>query len=318
MKLTSIILTFGTSLVASVFAGTEAPIMTANSCEAADGFAAARRPMSNPTLFDLAVPRTNAHAIYIHQSLPSTVATAGGGSVDLDGSFDLYALQLEYALSERLSIVATKDGYVDFNPDATLSESHGFANLAGGLKYAFIFQPENGLAVSGTATVEIPTGSGDITQGSGDGAINLIATGLKINGPLQLAGAAGVHVPFDNDASSTTSFVSTHVSYEVHRLFTPLVELNWYHVINEGDGGSRYSNQLGGAVPGAIGFEGGDLLNWGASNGKDNADIVTLAAGFRSQLTDNLSAGAAYEIPLTDENENFMESRITVDLIWNF
>lgn len=318
MKVITGILSFGTVLVASVFAGTEAPIMTTNSCEATDGFAAARRPISNPTLFDLAVPRTNAHAIYIHQSLPSTVAVAGGGSVDLDGSFDLYALQLEYALSECLSIVATKDGYVDFNPDATLSESNGFANLAAGLKYAFIFQPENGLAVSGTATVEIPTGSSDITQGSGDGAMNLIASALKLNGPLQLAGAAGVHVPFDNDAESTTCFVSTHVSYEVHRLFSPLVELNWYHVINEGDGGSRYSNQLGGAVPGTIGFEGGDLLNWGASNGKDNADTVTLAAGFRSQLTDNLSAGAAYEIPLTDENENFMESRITVDLIWNF
>jgi hypothetical protein len=174
------------------------------------------------------------------------------------------------------------------------------------------------LAVSGTATVEIPTGSGDITQGSGDGSANLIVSALKLNGPLQLAGAAGVQIPFNNDTASTTSFVSTHASYQVHRLFTPLVELNWYHVIEEGDGGSRYSNQLGGAVPGAIGFEGGDLLNWGAANGKDNPDIITLAAGFRSHLTDNVTAGAAYEIPLTDENENFMESRITVDLIWNF
>lgn len=56
----------------------------------------------------------------------------------------------------------------------------------------------------------------------------------------------------------------------------------------------------------------------GASHGKDHADIVTLAEGFRSAVPDNLLAGAANEIPLTDENENFMESRITVDLIWNF
>jgi hypothetical protein len=32
-------------------------------------------------------------------------------------------------MSERLSIAATKDGFVDFNPDNTLTKSSGFANL---------------------------------------------------------------------------------------------------------------------------------------------------------------------------------------------
>lgn len=319
MKLKTGILTFGTALIGSVFAGTEAPItMNNNSCEAVDAFSTARRPISNPTLFDLAVPRTNAHLIVMHQEMPGDVAIVGGGELAVGGDFQVYALQLEYALNERLSIVATKDGYVDFNPDNTLSEVEGFANIAAGLKYAFIYQPENGFAMSGTATFEIPIGEGEVTQGSGDGAVNLIVSALKIDGPLQLAAGAGVQVPFDNDASSTTSFVSTHVSYEVNRYFTPLVELNWFHVIEEGDGGNRYSAQAGGAVPSVIGFEGGDLLNWGAANAKDNADIVTLAAGFRSQLTDNVNLGVAYELPLTDKEENLMESRVTLDLIWNF
>lgn len=302
----------------SVFAGTETMATMNNSCEAADAFASARRPISNPTLFDLAIPRTNAHAIMMHQEMPGNVAVAGGGEIPLGGDFQVYALQLEYALSDRLAIVATKDGYVNFNPDNTLAQENGFANIAAGLKYAFIYQPENGFAMSSTMTFEIPIGESEVTQGSGDGGVNLILSALKIDGALQLAAGAGVQIPFDNDASSTTTFVSTHVSYQAHRYFTPLLELNWYHVMEEGDGGKRYSEQAGGAMPSIIGFEGGDLLNWGAANGKDNADIVTLAAGFRSQLTDHLNAGLAYEMPLTDKEENLMESRVTLDLIWNF
>lgn len=318
MKTTFSILTFGAAMTAALFAGSVNPMVQGDCCDAVDAFDDARRPMSNPTLFDLALPRTNAHAIVIHQTMPDRVAILGGGTVPLGGDFQLYALQLEYAFNERLSFVATKDGYVDFNPDATMSSQEGFANLAAGVKYAMIYDPAAGLAVSGTATVEIPTGSSDITQGNGDGALNLIMTGLKMSGDWQFAGAAGLHVPFDGDEESFTSFVSTHVSYEVCKQFIPLIELNWYHVINEGDGGNRYGAHAGGAVPGVIGFEGGDLLNWGASNAKDNADIVTLAMGFRSMLTDNVHLGLAYEIPLTDEQDNLMEERWTVDLIWYF
>lgn len=305
-------------MTASLMAGTTAPAMTDNCCETIDAFASAIRPISNPTLFDLALPRTNAHAIFMHQQLPSRAAIAGGGSVPLDGDMQLYALQLEYALNERLSIVATKDGYVNFDPDTTLSDEDGFANLAAGLKYAFIYQPENAFALSGTTTIEVPTGSSGITQGSGDGAVNLILNTLKMADGWQFAGGAGLHIPFDADAEAMTSFISAHISYDLCRYFIPLVELNWYHVIDEGDGGSRYKDQLGGGLPGAIAFEGGDLLNWGASNAKDNADIVTLAAGFRSRLTDDVHLGVAYEIPLTEEEENLMESRLTIDLVWYF
>jgi hypothetical protein len=319
MKVKTSILTFGTILMGSAFAGTEPSItMAGPCCDVTDAFASAIRPMSNPTLFDLALPRTNAHAIAMFQQMPDQVATGSGGRVPLGGDFQAYALQLEYALNERLSIVATKDGYVDFNPDATLSEESGFANIAAGLKYAFIYQSENAFVLSGTTTIEVPTGSDDITQGSGDGAVNLILSGLKMYNGWQFAGGGGLHIPFDSDAESMTSFVSSHVSYEVCQYFIPLIELNWFHVLNEGDGGSRYGSQLNGELPSAIGFEGGDLLNWGASNGGENADIVTLVAGFRSKLCDNVNVGVAYEIPLTEEEENLMESRVTLDLVWNF
>lgn len=284
----------------------------------ADPWASARRPISNPTLFDLALPTTNIHPIFIHQNLPG-VANTTLGDLDMGGDFQVYALQFEIALNERLSIVATKDGYVDFNPDneALWSAQNGFANVAAGLKYAFILDPDAGRAVSGTLTYEIPIGNRDVFQGEGDGIVNLLVSGLQLVGPWQFAAGTGLSIPL-SDEQSLNGWLSAHASYEVSRWFIPLVELNWFHVIDSGDGGARFNSQAGGAVPAVARFEGSDLLNFGAANAGDNRDFVTAAFGFRSRLTDSVDIGAAYEIPLTREENGLMDDRVTVDLVWQF
>ena len=107
----------------------------ASTTEVTDGFGHARRPISNPTLFDLALPSTNVHAIAMYQRLPDSVNTVVG-SWPMGGDVQVYALQCEIALNERLSIVATKDGYVDIDADTEplWSDESGFANIAAGLK----------------------------------------------------------------------------------------------------------------------------------------------------------------------------------------
>lgn len=283
-----------------------------------DGFAQARRPISNPTLFDLALPGTNVHPIFIYHGLPNSINLAGGGSVNLGGDVELYALQFEIALNDRLSIVATKDGYVDMNFDnPDLDDQSGFANLGAGLKYAFILDPVSRTALSGTMTFEIPTGNSDVFQGEGDGSVNLILNGLKLINDWQFAGSAGLQIPF-SDEQSTSSFISAHASYELCKWFSPLVEVNWFHVLDSGDGRGNYPDYLSGALPGAINFEGGDLFNLGAVNADENRDFVTAAIGFRSRITDAVDVGAAYEIPLTNDEESLMDERVTVDLIWKF
>ncbi|MCW1884890.1 hypothetical protein OKA04_09130 [Luteolibacter flavescens] len=282
------------------------------------GFENARRPISNPTLFDLALPTTNLHPIFMYQRLPDSVSSTAG-PLAMGGDVQVYALQFEIALSERLSLVATKDGYVDMNPDNTAlwENESGFANIGGGLKYAFIYDPSSSTAVSGTVTFEFPTGNHDVFQGEGDGAANVIVSGLKLWDDLQVAGAAGVHLPFDGQMA-TTSFISAHASYEVSRWFIPLVEVNWHHLLEAGNGRPNFSAQAGGAVPVVAAFEGYDLLNFGASNATRNRDLVTAAVGFRSRLTDDLQLGFAYELPLTDEENSVMEDRFTLDLVWTF
>lgn len=300
------------ALAGSTVTNMAAPAPVASS----DGFAQARRPISNPTLFDLALPTSNVHPIFMYHSLPDQVNSTLG-SLPVDGHVELYALQAEFAVNERLSIVASKDGYVEMRPDATLSKEAGWANLGAGVKYAFILDPVAKTAVSGTMSFEIPSGNSDVLQGEGDGAINLMVSGLKLIDDWQFAGGLGFQIPF-SDEQSTEGWLSAHVSYEVCSWFIPLVEVNWFRVLDAGNGTGNYPSQVGGLVPAVVEFEGGDLFNIGAVNSDNNRDFVSAAFGFRSRITDSINVGAAYEIPLTDEDNSLMESRVTVDLVWEF
>ena len=76
--------------------------------------------------------------------------------------------------------------------------------------------------------------------------------------------------------------------------------------------------------PSIVTFEGGDLINFGASHGERNKDIVTLALGSRFRVLQdvacikNMDIGVGYEFPLTDKNENLMEDRWTFDVVFYF
>ncbi len=203
------------------------------------------------------------------------------------------------------------------NPDNTLTKSEGFANLGAGMKHAFILDPASGTALSGTATFELPTGNSEVLQGEGDGALNLILSGLQLKDEWQFAGAAGLQAPLGNEQSMEL-WMSAHASYEVCERFIPLLELNWFRVLDNGDGSGNFPAQAGGGVPAIIEFEGGDLFNLGALNAVANRDLVTAAVGFRSRLGEQVDVGAAYEVPLTNDEDSLMEDRITLDLVWKF
>lgn len=309
MKPVLTILTLASLAITPAIAG---PIV--ESAPEADAFADMRRPITNPTLFDAALPSTKLHAIFLQHKFPGTLNLAPGGTAPMGGDLQLYALQFEYAFNERLSLVALKDGYIDFNPDNTFTPSTGFANLGAGLKYAFYLNPEKQEVASVTAALQLPTGNTDVFQGAGDGSLHLTVQGLKLMDRWQFAGATGVEIPFDQDFS-TIGFASGHISYEVNRFFIPLVEVNAFQVLDNGDGGNRFGTQVGGAVPALAPSDGVDLLNFGASSDELYA---TVGFGFQSRLTDELTFGVAYEIPLTDEGDNLTENRLTIDLSYNF
>lgn len=128
-------------------------------------------------------------------------------------TLDIYALQLRYAVDERLAIIATKDGIVDMKPDAVLNDESGLANLAGGVKYAFYKDGEAGSIGTVGLRYEAPTGAKRVLMGRGDGSINPFVTGAWALGcddtPLNVVGATGLRLAFDDKDSSFWDQIST-------------------------------------------------------------------------------------------------------------
>jgi len=189
-------------------------------CDAEKPFARFIKPVTNPVYFDDARNETYVHIVHAYQDLPNRIKTTLG-KVDLDGDLHLTAVRLNYAVNERFSIVAAKDGYIDFNPDETLDDEEGWGDLAAGLKYAFIYNPEKEFILSGKVLFEFSQGSHEVFQGNGDGNVAPALTFLKGFDKFQFAGTVGGIIPFDDDEESTMLYDSWHVSYAVTPNFFP-------------------------------------------------------------------------------------------------
>lgn len=282
-------------------------------CAVAASAAGPIRPLSSPVLVDSPEVGTLVHPILIYQAHPDNLDTALG-KVPVGGDLTVVAVQLEYAFTKDLSLIAVKDGWIDFNPDQTLTADEGWADLAAGLKY--VFHRGEGCVASAKVVAELPTGDDEVWQGNGDGAIMPAVAAVKQSGAWQFGGTIGYIQPL-SDEESAELYDSWHVSYELAPNFFPLVELNHLHVTDPGDGGKRFDVQADGGVPSIANFEGGDLVNFGAANADENEDFVSLAVGARYRCSDDVELGAAYEFPLTDEEASLMEYRVTADIVWH-
>ena len=180
----------------------------------ANPFDDAIRPITNPTLFDLPIPRNYIHGIYLYNEMPSFVDTIVG-NVPVGGQYEVYAVGVELALTDRLALNATKDGYIFFRPDNTLNTTEGFANVSAGLKYTWLLDESKELASSFGLNFEIPMGHTEVWQGEGDGVFIPSMATMKNLGPIQLVNQFGFKLPVDGDAESTMFYTSGHISYEL-------------------------------------------------------------------------------------------------------
>ncbi len=124
-------------------------------------------PITNPVFFEDPRMLTEARFIYLNHTLPQQL---GGGDVNL------VALQLRARLTDRLSFIANKDGFIMYGDDVPVADD-GWADVGAGLKYLIYADPETQTLLSGGVTFEIPAGSTRALQGNGDGEFNLFLTG---------------------------------------------------------------------------------------------------------------------------------------------
>lgn len=249
-------------------------------------------PISNPVYFEDPRTLSEARFIFLNHKVPNP---AGGGDVQL------YALQIRAALTDRLSLIATKDGYiVSSNPLI----DDGWADIAAGLKYNLFSDPGAQQLFSAGIVYEAPSGTHDALQGNGDGTFDFFLSGGALICPKgHWVGAAGVVQPVNSGDESTWSYVSNHFDYFLGHCTYALMEYNWYHYLESGDGGIQ-------------GVEGGDLFNFG-STGVAGNDIVTCAFGAKFKPDRCTEIGIAWEVPLT-ERRDVLENRITFDYIRRF
>lgn len=252
-------------------------------------------PVTNPIFFEDAVIRTEIRPIYLHHTIDNGFVTQGG-------DVNVYALQIRYAITDRLAVIATKDGYIDLNPGAG-GDSQGWADVALGLKYAVIDDRENQFILTPGFTFEIPLGNKDVFQGNGSGEWNVFVSAEKGLGDLHLLGNVGFRIPNDTSEESTLFHYSVQADYYLHRYFIPFVSLNGFTVVDEG-----------GSLP--IDTEGFDLINFGSSKA-DGVNQMAFGVGFRSRVLDNVDVGFAWETALGSPKGLFDE-RITVDVSIRF
>ena len=251
-------------------------------------------PVTHPVIFEDPRHSTELRPIYAYHKIDDKFITEGG-------DVSLYALQARFQVSDNLSIIAVKDGYIDFNPDKVVAKDTGFANIAAGAKYSF-YCDEDSIATAGL-TYEIPMGDEEVLQGKGDGMFNpFIAVGHVIDN-WNFMMTTGFRLRVDAEDSSFYD-LNAHVSYKMEN-FYPLLEFGLITVM---DGGQR--------LP--IPDEGEDLFNFGSTQASGKT-IPTLAIGGRYRLADNMDLGAAWQFPLDDgPGTRIIDSRVTADLIYRF
>ncbi len=251
-------------------------------------------PVTHPTNFEDPRPITEIRPLFVHHEIDDAFAT-GGGDVQI------YALQARFKVDDDWAIIATKDGFVDFNPKGVLKKDTGFANVAAGFKYA-AFRSENSI-VSAGLRYEIPMGQERVLQGRGDGIFNpFISAAMVVDGWNFMAGS-GFRLRIDRDDSSFYD-LDAHVSYKIGN-FYPLAEFGLIHVLAAGD-----------RLP--IADEGEDFFNIGSSQ-SEGETITTFAVGARYRVNDSLDVGAAYQFPLQRESgTRIIDYRVTADLIYRF
>ena len=262
-------------------------------------------PMSNFIFFEDPRTLTEARALFFNHKLPSSIGTLGlpGGDVQL------YALQLRFALSERLSVIAVKDGFIvadiDGGPlDALLND--GWADVSAGLKYNLLSDPDKGNLLSAGFTYEVPIGSTRALQDIGDGEFHLFVSGGKrlLNGLAHYMGAVGYRIPVDSAVQTSSIHWSNHFDGKITENLYAFTEVVWWHWTDSADSG----------LP--LGVGGQDPFNLSSTNVTGN-NLVTQNVGIKLKPSGNVELGVAYEFPLT-AFQDVIDNRIQAELILRF
>ncbi len=288
------------------------------SCDREGRFEGFEKPIVQPYLFEDPFNTTGVYPYYIWHEFPNSSALEGG-------DLHVAALQARVALTDRIGLIATKDGYGWLRPGSALvGDQDGWFNLGLGAKGVLAQDREAGWAVSGILRFEFPTGSGDVFNGYGDGMVIPSLAAAYALGDARFIADFGSQVPFSSE-QSTSLFYHLYAGYNVHPMIQPFVQFSGISWIDDGDG--TFGVRLGGlgvtlplstvqSVTGTGAFEGADVANIG-SQGIDGTNLFTWAVGVAVPITDHVTLAAAYERQF-GSHKGIFEQRVTTSVAFEF
>jgi len=256
------------------------------------GFEEFVHPVSSPLYFHDPFIETRTNVLYVWHKFPDRSDLKGG-------DLHVWALPIWVALSERLQLTATCDGYSRIRARA-LKPDEGWNDLAIGLKYAAIADVEEQLLVSAGLSWRLSNGHARTLHGGVDELNPYISAGKGL-GKWHLIGTVGGRLPMDRHMGNYILYESLHIDYELFEDFYPLIEFNGLQYLSNGD---RLPLDVGGL----------DYANIGSNNISGNSTFWG-AVGFRWKVHRNVEVGATYEFPLTTPKNDIFDHRVTVSVI---
>ncbi|MFN4244220.1 MAG: hypothetical protein ACK4PI_13400 [Tepidisphaerales bacterium] len=249
-------------------------------------------PVTAPYFHEDSFVTTDVRAWYAYHSFPKSIALNGGDA-------HVYAAQARLALTDRIQFVAYKDGYVDL--DSGLIKESGWNDLAAGLKFALYQDWKNDFHISAGVGYQFAVGDAKVLQN--DQEARVWASVNKGFGPLHLGATVNYlkHTGSQGPLGASDRIIwHLHADYYVNKYFSPVVELNGYHSVNDG-------NEV-------LPFSGADIANLGGGD-----DLVTLGLGLEIRPIPDipLALRAAYETDLTS-GDNLYGYRWTFSVLYSF
>ena len=255
------------------------------------GFEAFHEPLGQPIYFETPFNDSGVRALFLRHEF-SRDSTLQGGDLTI------WALQARLALTERLALIATKDGYSQL--DAGVVEDEGWNDLAGGLKYVLVADREHAFVLTPGIRYMAENGHRGILQGGADEFSPFVSVAKGID-DLHLLGNVTLRVPVDGDEGNTVLHWDVHVDHDVNPrdrvVVAPLLEVHGVHYLDDGAstldvGGLDYTNL--GSMPAS------SFVAW-------------LGLGCRFEIDRRFELGVCYEFALTDPDDDIMDRRVTAD-----
>lgn len=249
-------------------------------------------PVSSPYYHEDSFVTTDIRIWAIYHDFPKSSVIGGGNA-------KVFAVQVRLALTDQLQFVAYKDGYTDW--DAGIIDDSGWNDIAAGLKWNFWQDWENQFHAAVGVGYEIAAGDKETLHDDDEwrvwGSVN------KGFDKLHLGATVNAFFADDKgDGLGNSDRLSWHLhgDYYVCEWFSPVVEVNGYHVLDEGTV----------TVP----FQGLDVVNLG---GGDDP-VVTGAIGFEIRPCESAQFRLAYEAPIVNQDDDLFGYRWTFSMIFSF